>query len=265
MHEIIQENAKTQTEGMQANKIFGIKKPSEKFYSALLPKDKKDTDVLKNITYPVIGTDESGKGDYFGPLVAAGFYAEESSLKFLKEAGVADSKLLTDSQVRAAAKKIRENFPDSYSIIEISPEKYNRLYEELRKEKKNLNSLLAWAHAKAIEELLKKHECITAVSDRFGDEKYILSKLGEKGRKINLIQETKAERNPAVAAASVLARDRFLDKLKVLSKEAEMTLPKGASKTVIYAGAEIVRLKGEEELKKYAKIHFRTTAEILNK
>ena len=85
--------------------------------------------------------------------------------------------------------------------------------------KKNLNTLLAWGHAKAIEELLSKVECNTAIADQFADERFILSKLQEKGKKLNLIQMHKAEENIAVAAASILARARFLQKLSKLSSE----------------------------------------------
>nr|WP_245323533.1 ribonuclease HIII [Methanomicrobium sp. W14] len=210
----------------------------------------------------MIGTDESGKGDYFGPLVAAGMYTDKKIAVVLRQAKVRDSKLMTDEEIKKTAEIIRDNFPGCYSIIEISPMKYNKLYSEFRKENKNLNHLLAWAHAKAIEEILSKKECQTAISDKFGDEKYILSKLQEKGRKISLIQVTKAERNIAVAAASVLARDRFLGKLDELSESAGFRLPKGASKKVITAGRKIVDKEGKEALKRYAKIHFKTTGDI---
>ncbi|MBN2733792.1 MAG: ribonuclease HIII [Methanomicrobiaceae archaeon] len=226
-------------------------------------KNSKEENILKYIEFPVIGTDESGKGDYFGPLVAAGIYVDEDSALFLKNIGVTDSKLLTDSQIKAIAKKIREKCPGSYSIIEISPERYNRLYEQLRCENKNLNSLLAWAHAKAIEDVLAKKECDTAISDQFADERYILGRLQTRGKKIRLIQMHRAERNIAVAAASILARDRFLEKMESLSKDAGIILPKGASHAVIVAGRKIVGEKGRDKLSKYAKIHFKTTGEIL--
>ncbi|WFN36551.1 ribonuclease HIII [Methanomicrobium antiquum] len=216
----------------------------------------------ENLPFPLIGTDESGKGDYFGPLVAAGMYVDENTAVFLKKIGVKDSKLLTDKEILVIAKKIKEKCHNYYSVIEISPERYNRLYEQFRSENKNLNTLLAWAHAKAIEEVLSKKECRTVISDKFGNERYILSKLQERGRKVNLIQVTKAERNIAVAAASILARDRFLEKLEKLSKNAGFTLPKGASDSVIFAGKRILKEKGEKGLLEFAKVHFKTTKEL---
>ena len=158
------------------------------------------------IGFPIIGTDESGKGDYFGPLVSAGVYLDERSATTLIAIGVKDSKNLSDSKNIALAQKVAELCKGHFSVIEISPEKYNDLYEQFKKEKKNLNTLLAWGHAKAIEELLSKVDCNIAIADQFADERFILSKLQERGKKIKLIQMHKAEQNIAVAAASILAR-----------------------------------------------------------
>ncbi len=114
------------------------------------------------IGFPIIGTDESGKGDYFGPLVSAGVYVDEKSASALIASGIKDSKDLSDSKNIELAQKIMEICKGQFSIIEISPEKYNDIYEQFKKEKKNLNTLLAWGHAKAIEELLSKIDCQTA-------------------------------------------------------------------------------------------------------
>ncbi|MBP1928941.1 ribonuclease HIII [Methanolinea mesophila] len=215
--------------------------------------------------YPIIGTDESGKGDYFGPLVAAGVLVEEDTANDLISVGVKDSKLLNDSSVMRISLKIQEICKGKFAIIEISPEKYNDLYEQFRREDKNLNALLAWGHAKAIEEILILNKCSRAVSDQFADEKYILSKLQERGKLIELIQMPKAEKNIAVAAASILARDRYLEKLKKLSNEFKINLPKGASHNVIDVGKTFIEHYGEEKLRKVAKLHFKTTKEIMGK
>jgi len=215
-----------------------------------------------NLGYPIIGTDESGKGDYFGPLVSSGVYVDENTVNSLRIAGVQDSKKLSDKNNIEIAKQIKNLCINKYSIIEISPEKYNNLYAQFKREKKNLNTLLAWGHAKAIEELLGKVTCNTAVADQFADEKFILSKLQEKGKQINLIQMPKAEQNIAVAAASILARARFLEKLEKLSNEFEISIPKGASQEVINTANIIVSKFGKDSLKKVAKLHFKTTNKV---
>jgi len=219
----------------------------------------------KNIElgFPIIGTDESGKGDYFGPLVSAGVYVDEQSAGNLLACGVKDSKKLSDSKNLELAHEIAKICKGRFAIIEISPEKYNDLYEQFKKEKKNLNTILAWGHAKAIEEILSKVDCLMAIADQFADEKYIISKLQEKGKKLRLIQMHKAEQHVAVAAASILARARFLEKLHKLSNEYKTDLSKGASRTVIENARTIVDLYGKETLRKIAKLHFKTTAEVL--
>lgn len=212
---------------------------------------------------PIIGTDESGKGDYFGPLVSAGVYVDLTTKPLLEKIGVRDSKKLSDTQIRDMAANIRRICMNQFAVIEISPETYNSLYTQFKSEGKNLNVLLAWAHAKAIEEVLTKVDCENALSDKFSDEKFIISKLQEKGKKIVLRQEHKAEANIAVAAASILARERFLEKLKKLSTDVGIELPKGASPHVIEQARKVVEKSGEEALKKIAKLHFKTTDSVI--
>lgn len=217
-----------------------------------------------DLGFPIIGTDESGKGDYFGPLVSAGVYVDENSAKLLEHEGVRDSKKLSDSRNSELAHKIMEICKGKFAIIEIAPEKYNDLYEQFLREKKNLNTLLAWGHAKAIEEVLSKTDCKTALADKFADERFIQSKLQEKGKRLNLIQMHKGEQNIAVAAASILSRARFLEKLSKLSLEYKMELPKGASAAVVSCAKKIVKEFGKDQLRKVAKLHFRTTREVLS-
>lgn len=222
--------------------------------------------IVKNELFkPLIGTDESGKGDYFGPLVTAGVFVNDGTKPLLEKLGVRDSKKISDDKVLQMAIEIRKICANQYSIIEISPETYNGLYENFKKENKKLNTLLAWAHAKAIEDILTKVDCDNALSDKFADEKFILSKLQEKGKKITLRQEHKAESNVAVAAASIIARARFLEKLQKLSNDYGIKLLKGASQQVIDQAKIIVEQKGEDSLRKIAKLHFKTTKIVLEK
>jgi len=146
-----------------------------------------------------------------------------------------------------------------HSVIAIGPQKYNELYAKI----KNLNRLLAWGHAKALENLLERVSCERAISDQFGDERLILNALQQKGRKIVLEQRTKAESDLAVAAASILARAEFLIRLKRLSDEVGTTLPKGASPAVELAGKMVVKKHGQERLRGVAKLHFKTTKAVL--
>jgi ribonuclease HIII len=212
---------------------------------------------------PSIGTDESGKGDFFGPLVCAGVYVDAGSAEVLQDMGVRDSKRLSDRRCRELSEGIQTTCCERYSVVEISPARYNDLYEQFRREGKNLNTLLAWAHARVLENLLSRVACTRAITDQFADPRFVHSKLQERGKKIDLIQMPRAEVHIAVAAASVLARARFLERLEGLSGQFGMTLPKGASQTVILAGQALVKQFGAAALRQAAKLHFKTTAAVL--
>ncbi|MDD5007093.1 MAG: ribonuclease HIII [Syntrophorhabdaceae bacterium] len=217
----------------------------------------KETHRLKQNGY--IGTDESGKGDYFGPLVVAGVYLDPESEERLRNAGVRDSKKLSDGRIMELANTIRSYLDTSrYSVVLIGPEKYNDLYDKMG----NLNRLLAWGHARSIENILATVDCNSAISDQFGDQLYIEKALLEKGKGIELLQMPKAEEHVAVAAASVLAREAFLIRLAGLSKEFGIELPKGASIEVENTARRIVERHGMSSLRKCAKLHFKTTHKL---
>ena len=221
--------------------------------------------TLFDMDWPCLGTDESGKGDYFGPLVVAGACLDESSAQALSGLGVMDCKRLTDRRVAELAGNIREVCgPKRFAEVELPPEVYNRLYEDMKREGKNLNALLAWGHVRAIEDVLKQTACHQIVADKFGDERLIRSRLTAAfpGRKLNLIQRPRAEEHPSVAAASVLARARFLAWMARASEEYGAPIPKGAT-AVTEAGRRFVAQHGPEALRKVAKLHFRTTQEVL--
>jgi ribonuclease HIII len=204
-----------------------------------------------------IGIDESGKGDYFGPLVIAAVFVDAITQGELTLMNVRDSKKISDGRILEMAPDIRMLCP--HSIIAIGPQRYNELYAKIQ----NLNRLLAWGHAKALETLLDKVSCGRAIADQFGDERLIVNALQEKGRTIVLEQRHKAETDLAVAAASILARAEFLLRLKRLSDETGTTLPKGASPAVELAGRMVVKKHGEERLGLIAKLHFKTTQAVL--
>ena len=211
------------------------------------------------IPHEHIGTDEAGKGDCFGPLVIAGVFVEPGDVAKLQEMGVTDSKKISDAKIKRLAAKLRLYFNHRYNLVFINPEKYNELYTKIA----NLNKLLAWGHARVIENLLQKVNCEYAIIDKFGQEKFIEQALMKQGRQIKLIQIPRAEQDLAVAAASILARDVFLTKLEELSEKYGLTIPKGCNERVKDIGRQLVVKYGQEEMGKIAKLHFKTTQEIM--
>ncbi|MBE6380669.1 MAG: ribonuclease HIII [Lentisphaerae bacterium] len=207
------------------------------------------------------GIDESGKGDFFGPLVIGGVYVDSTSGAQLAAAGVCDSKLIkSDKKITDLAQKIRNIVNGKFAVVTVGPEAYNRLYGNFG----NLNRLLAWGHAKVIEELLTKvPDCPRMLSDKFGNENLIRNALQTRGRQIVLDQQTKAESDVAVAAASILARDGFIRIMAKLSETAGVTLPRGAGSNVQAMANEIAG-RDPELLQKISKTHFRTWYRAMN-
>jgi ribonuclease HIII len=210
---------------------------------------------------PRLGVDESGKGDFFGPLCVAGAYVNESVVKAWKDAGVRDSKnISSDKKIRDLAELIRKTPGCVTTVVPIGNEAYNRLYTKMR----SVNTLLAWGHARVIENLMgQRHRMnplpVRAISDQFASNKETVAKaLMTMGREIELVQRHKAEADLAVAAASILARNEFVTRLGSLEKEFDLELPKGASAAVDAAAKEFVAKHGAENLAKVAKLHFRT-------
>lgn len=211
---------------------------------------------------PHFGIDESGKGDFFGPLVVAGVYTDERIAREFKAAGVQDSKNIgSDKKVRELATIIRRS-KTPQTVILIGPERYNQLFEKFG----NLNKLLAWGHARAIENLCGlQPDCPRALSDKFANEHVIQRALMEKGRGLVLEQRTKAESDYAVAAASILAREKFIDWMDKTSEELGVKIPRGASAQVKAVARTLVDGRGPEILSKVAKTHFKTAAEVLGR
>lgn len=211
-------------------------------------------------SYPYIGTDESGKGDYFGPLVVAGVYLTPETGKYLKSLGIRDSKELSDSQIKQLAAEIKKMNEIIFDVVLISPEKYNQLYGKMG----NLNRLMGWAHARVIENLLAKCEAGKVISDKFGSEKIILDALQQRGRSIKLTQVTKAEKFTAVAAASILAREAVIRWFNNQSKIYKQYIPKGSSTDVENFAKRFLEKYGEEMTKKLIKLHFKTSSKVFN-
>lgn len=210
---------------------------------------------------PRLGVDESGKGDFFGPLCVAGVYINEKVIKSWEDAGIRDSKnISSDKRIRELADLIRDTPGCVTSVVPIGNEAYNRLYAKMR----SVNTLLAWGHARVIENLMGQKQRmnpppVRAISDQFASNKETVAKaLMSLGRGIELVQRHKAEEDISVAAASILARNEFVTRLGALGKQYEMAFPKGASAAVDKAAKEFVDRYGAENLGKVAKLHFRT-------
>ncbi|MBI4327400.1 MAG: ribonuclease HIII, partial [Chloroflexi bacterium] len=220
-----------------------------------------ETILNPELLLPRLGIDESGKGDFFGPLCIAGVYVNEAVVRAWQDAGIRDSKnISSDKKIAELARLIRETAGCVTTVVPIGNEAYNRLYAKMR----SVNPLLAWGHARVIENLMGQQHRMNpppqrAISDQFASDKQTVAKaLMALGREIELVQRHKAESDLAVAAASILARYEFVSRLAKLEKEFQMRFPKGASATVDAAAKEFVSQRGAENLGKVAKLHFRT-------
>lgn len=219
-------------------------------------------DVLNpEMTQAHMGVDESGKGDFFGPMVIAAAYIDETLIDAMRDLDVKDSKNITsDKKAMFMGGELRKLLGRRFAVVTIGPTAYNRLYSKMR----SVNRILAWGHARAIENLLEAvPKCPKAISDQFGNKETVERALMQKGRGIELIQRHKAESDPAVAAASIIAREAFLRALIKMGKQYDIEFKKGASAAVREAAANLVRAKSPEVLLQTAKCHFKTTDGVL--
>jgi ribonuclease HIII len=213
---------------------------------------------------PWAGVDESGKGDYFGPLVSAAVVVDPGAVDALVAAGVQDSKKLTDKRVRALAPQVRRL--TAHALTRVAPPRYNAMYADFRREGKRLNQLLAWAHIRSLRTLLEAQPEAPpayAIVDQFADARVIDRAAQGWTTDLRIVQFPRAEADVAVAAASILAREAFLDWLRDASARTGVELPKGASPQVIEAARTIAARGGRDALEQVAKMHFATTEKVL--
>lgn len=214
-------------------------------------------DLVLGLTEPTIGSDESGKGDYFGSLVVAGCLVTPEDVPGLRQLGVRDSKDAGEQLIRAAEGRILDLVP--VAVCELEPEEYGELHQQTR----NVNRILGIAHARVIRELLGTASCRRVVVDRFGGEHYVKEELGDLAAGLTIIQVPRAEQNPAVAAASFIARATFLRSLSRLSDEVGVDLIPGASAEVEEVARKVYAVGGKALLGKVAKLHFKTTERVI--
>jgi ribonuclease HIII len=220
-----------------------------------------ETVLNPDLLLPRFGVDESGKGDFFGPLCIAGAYVNEQVINAWKDKGIRDSKnISSDKKMHELAELIRKTPGCVVDTVVIGNEAYNRLYARM----KSVNAMLAWGHARVIENLMgKRYQMnpapVRAISDQFAASKAVIEKaLMSAGREIQLVQRHKAEEDIAVAAASILARDEFVKGMAKLEQQFQAKFPKGASAAVDAAAKQFVETRGAGELGKVSKLHFRT-------
>lgn len=206
---------------------------------------------------PHFGVDESGKGDFFGPMVVAGVYTNGDITRALMEAGIMDSKRISSAKrIRELAAIIRREVGAGYKVIRWSPARYNELYESYG----NVNRMLARGHAAVIADLSRRlPRCPRALSDQFSKAPLISQELKARKVEIELEERTKAENDVAVAAASILARESFVDWMEGVSERTGIDLAFGAGPAVVLKAREFLQKYGRARLFEVCKIHFRTT------
>ena len=189
------------------------------------------------------------------PWLSLPLWSKPGDAKWLTVLGVKDSKKLSDQQSCELAEQLKAALP--HEIIAIMPQRYNSLYQEIG----NLNKLLAWGHARALENLLARTGSRLAISDQFADKRLLEATLMRQGQDICLLQCHRAEQDSAVAVASILARAVFLKSLNGLRRKYAVNFAKGATH-VLKPAQEFVSKYGRERLAEVAKVHFKTTARI---
>ncbi|MBA3849752.1 MAG: ribonuclease HIII [Opitutus sp.] len=210
---------------------------------------------------PHAGLDESGKGDLFGPVVAATVIAERAQIEAWRAAGVRDSKSIEDSQILKLDEFIRGTPGAVVEVVSCGMAKYNEL---MLKPHANLNRLLAWQHARALEAALQKKWVARGLLDQFSQEPLVQRELKKRGLgRFHLEMRTKAEEDPVVAAASVVARAEFVRTMRALARASGERLQFGAGAAAKAQAARIVERFGALSLGRFAKLHFRTSYEVV--
>lgn len=208
------------------------------------------------------GLDESGKGDFFGPVIAATVIADKPAIEAWRKAGVQDSKKITELRIIELDRMIRETKGAVARTCFCGMPKYNEL---MSRPGANLNRLLAWQHATALEQALATKPVTWGLLDQFSEQPLVQRELAKKNVSgFELKMRTKAESDPVVAAASIVARAEFVRQMHALSKQFGAKLQKGAGPLVKQQAHEIIAKFGARALGNFAKLHFRTAYEVVS-
>ena len=262
------ESGKVVFQGISADIDANIWRETEIMLNGKAPEEKEkkekkeDNDKTDYYFINSIGSDEVGTGDYFGPVVVCASYVNKKDISFLEDLGVRDSKKLTDEKILKIAPDIMKRIPYHAYILK------NTEYNTLQNKGYNMNKIKAILHNKVLLGLMKKDNYITdmVVIDQFTSPRSYYSFLkGEDNVFRKITFTTKAEdKCLSVACSSIISRYLFLNKMKDLSKELNITILKGASSQVDEVGKEIVKKYGKDKLESIAKINFKNTEKILN-
>lgn len=209
---------------------------------------------------PHFGVDESGKGDFFGPLVIAGVYTDSGITRRLLDAGIMDSKRVGSAKrIKELSNLIRKEVGGGLKVVRWSPEKYNELHKRYR----NVNRMLALGHARVIQDLSRRFaSCGRVICDQFSKSKMISKELVNHSVSIELEERVRAESDIAVAAASILARESFLEWMEKVSERSGIQVPLGAGESSIETAREFMERFGEERMEELVKRHFRNFEQI---
>lgn len=230
------------------------------------PNTPKTTTSSKGDTLPanfenmsVIGSDETGTGDYFGPITVAAVYVPSNKIELVKELGVKDSKMLSDDFMRKIAPDLIASLPHSLLIL------HNPKYNEVQEKGWSQGKIKAILHNQALRKVLEKiapEKPDYILIDQFAERKVYYNHVKSQPEiiKENVLFATKAEQlHLSVAAGSIIARYAFLREMDKLSKTVGITLPKGAGHQVDEVAAKILLAQGEEQLRAVTKWHFANT------
>lgn len=202
------------------------------------------------------GSDEAGKGDYFGPLVICSFVAHRNQFDELRKIGVRDSKLIAPHEIHRIAESLIKTYSQQFQVMKLMPVQYNALYLKFKNSSKNLNHLLAWAHARNILDLQSKCCFEGFIVDQFSRRDLISTSISDI-KKINIVQKTKAESDVCVATASILARHIYVSAMEQMSHDYQFNFPLGAGNHVKQAILDFEKKFGSESLVKVMKMHFK--------
>lgn len=262
--------AKVNVTGYESRKLVVAGKGTEEFVSMILEPEITGTARLgyDEVLHPDwfethAGCDESGKGDFFGPLIAATVIGSKSMIEAWRAAGAQDSKKITESRILELDKIIR-NTPGV--VVKLIQARDMRQYNSLMGTRfRSQNQILAFQHARALQEALAEKPAPWGLLDQFTEDPLVqreLTKLGVTGFELRM--RTKAEEDPVVAAASIVARAEFVRQMHALSKRFGEKLQKGASAAVKIQAHEIIKRFGADALRDFAKLHFRTAYEVVS-
>lgn len=212
-------------------------------------------------TAPFIGSDESGKGDFFGPLVVCAFWANIQIATELEKLDVKDSKMLSNKNCAKIAKTIREEYSSFFKEVILLPKEYNILYSRFKQKGESLNQLLGYLHSLAIKNIWDKRQANSIIVDKFGNENDVKRYFDKSHSEAKFICIPRGESQTVVAAASIIARDRFVREMSILSDNIGEDIPFGAGPQVVDFAKDFIRKYGPDKLSEYAKTHFSTASQ----